>query len=300
VQLNLSLLGAFADFVSFLQDEVPEAVLERMTCRVQAGDLDLADTFVELSSDGLQVTGCIRLVRRGQDEAILMPWRGREGCGTRDSIRRLLVEARRRACELGARSLGTRVHDAQMTPNYRGALLDAGFEPATRRIEYKTPLAEMPTEDSSDLVWKTMAQTGEDSVLDLLQEASIGSPDGVDTNVGSAAIAGLLDADSDALDARTVQVGHLNGQAVAVLFCLATPQDGWSTIAFIGVVPSHRKRGLGLQAHRHGIATLRELGGTIYHDGTSESNEPMRRLFAKQGCIEFARMEEWHAALQQH
>lgn len=295
MRLNLSLLPAFADLVGLLQGDDPSAVLERMSRRVQAGDLDLANTLVELSPDGLQVTSSIRLVPRGRNEAVLMPWRGREGRGTRDSIGRLLIEARARARELKVLDLSTRVHDTQMTPDYRAALLDAGFELMGRRIEYKTPVAQMPPEGRTVLVWKTMAETGEGPVLDLLQSASTGSPDGVDTSLGVVAIENRLDAPYADLDPRTVQVGYLKGEAVAVLFCVADPKDGWSTIAFIGVVPSHRNRGLGLQSHRHGIATIRELGGTLYHDGTSESNEPMQRLFASQGCIEFARMEEWRA-----
>lgn len=271
-------------------------MLERLESQIEMGDLDLADVFVTLSPDGHEVTSALRLVRIGQDEAFLTPWRGRAGCGTRDAVACLLTEARARACELGIRDLGTRVHDPQMAPDYQAALRDAGFRLATRRIEYKTPLAQMPTEDPSSLVWKTMAETGEALVLHLLRDASVDSPDPVDTSVGSTAIENLLDGKYAELDPRTVQVGYEAGEPAAILFCLATPEDGWSTITFLGIVPSYRRRGLGLQAHRHGIATLRALGGATYHDGTSEANEAMQRLFARQGCLEFARMGEWHAA----
>ncbi len=296
MQLSLSSLPAYAELVAPLQGDDPSAVLARMTRRLQSGELDLANVFVELSPDGRQVTGSLRLVRRGQHEAVLMPWRGREGLGTAESIARLLFEARARVRELGLRELRTRVHDAQMTANYRSALVTAGFEVVARRVEYKTPLAQMSAEDRSDFVWKTMAETGQDLVLRLLHDASIDSPDGVDTSLGPAAIESQLDGDYADLDPRTVQVGYLKDEPVAVLFCLATPEDGWSTIAFIGIVRAYRGRGLGLQVHRHGIATLRALGATIYHDGTSEGNTAMLRLFARQGCIEYARMEEWQAA----
>jgi GNAT superfamily N-acetyltransferase len=144
-----------------------------------------------------------------------------------------------------------------------------------------------------------MADTGEGVVLDVLREASIGTPDGVDTSIGSAAIENLLDGPYAGMDPRAVQIGYLGGQAVAVLFCLVDTAVGWSTIAFLGLVPSHRGRGLGTQVHLHGIETLRALGGITYHDGTSESNDTMRHLFAKQGCVESDRMEEWHAAPRQ-
>lgn len=296
MRLDPSHLKAYAELLASLQGDEPSAVLERMTRRVETGDLDLADVFVEIGPDGLQVTGSLRLFRRGPDEAVLMPWRGRDGYGTRESIARLLMQARRRAGEMRIRDLGTRVHDDQMTPDYEAALLDARFERVTRRVEYKTPLDQMALEDTSDLVWRTMVETGEDLVLHLLREASIGSPDAVDTSVGSSAIENTLGARYEDLDPRAIQIGYLKADPVAILFCLATPEDGWSTIAFIGIVPSHRGRGLGLPVHRHGIATLRALGGTTYHDGTSETNGAMMRLFARQGCVEYARMSEWRAA----
>jgi len=287
-------LVAYAELVGSLQDERPSAVLERMQSQIEAGDLDLKDVFVALDRTGVEVTDIIRLVRMGKDEAYLTQWRGR-GSGTRHTIAALLTEARARADELGIRDLSTRVYDDRMTDAYRSALLDAGFTSTNRRVEYRTPLSQMPPEGESRFVWKTMTETGEDLVLDLLREASIGTPDGVDTSVGSTAIANLLDGDYASMDPRTVQVGFLDGTAAAVLFCVATPEDGWSTITFMGIVPSQRRAGLGTQAHLHGIATLRELGGVTYHDGTGESNEAMLHLFAKQGCVESNRMEEWHA-----
>ncbi len=271
-------------------------MLKRLEGQIHDGALDLADVFVTLDPTGDFVTGILRIVRIGKDEAFVTQWRGREGGGTRRAIADLILEARARSDELAIRDLSTRVYDSRMTPDYRSALLDAGLQLTSRRVEYKTPLAQMGAADSSDLVWRTMAESGEELVLRLLRDTSIGTPDGVDTSAGSAAIENLLNGKYAELDPRTVQIGYLKDEAVAILFCLATPEDGWSTITYIGILPSHRKRGLGLQVHRHGIATLRALGGIIYHDGTSESNEAMIRLFSKQGCVEFARMEEWHAA----
>ena len=131
-------------------------------------------------------------------------------------------------------------------------------------------------------------------MLDMLREASIGTPDGVDTSIGSTAIENLLDGSYADMDPRAVQIGYSGAEPVAILFCLVDTAVGWSTIAFMGLVPSHRGRGLGTEVHLHGIETLRALGGVTYHDGTSESNEIMQRLFAKQGCIESDRMGEWH------
>jgi ribosomal protein S18 acetylase RimI-like enzyme len=152
----------------------------------------------------------------------------------------------------------------------------------------------MAREGASDIEWRTMTEAGEGVVLDLLRETSVGTPDGVDVCEGSTAIENLLGGPYTNMDPRAVQIGYWGEQPVAILFCLVDTGTGWSTITFMGLVPSHRGRGLGTQVHLHGIETLRALGGVTYHDGTSESNEAMLRLFQKRGCIESARMGEWH------
>ena len=296
MHLNRTILPAYAELVASLQNEEPSAVIERLEGQIRDGELDLADVFVTLDPTGDLVTGILRIVRIGKDAAFLTQWRGRDGGGTRAAIADLVLEARARSDELAIRELSTRVYDSRMTDDYRAALHDAGFTPTNRRIEYKTPLAQMARAGASDITWKTMAEVGEGAVLDVLREASIGTPDGVDTSVGSTAIENLLDDPYASLDPRAVQIGYLGEKPVAILFCLVDTESGWSTIAFMGLVPSHRGRGLGTQVHLHGIETLRDLGGVTYHDGTSESDEAMQRLFAKQGCIESARMEEWHIA----
>ena len=294
MHLDHTVLAAYADLVASLQNEEPSAVLERVEGQIRDGVLDLADVFVTVDPTGDLVTGILRVVRIGKDEAHLTQWRGRDCGGTRRAIADLVLEARARADELGIRDLSTRVYDSRMTEDYRDALHDAGFALTNRRVEYKTPLAQMAREGASDIAWKTMAELGEGVVLDVLREASVGTPDGVDTSIGSTAIENLLDGPYAGMDPRAVQIGYIDGKPAAILFCLVDTKTGWSTIAFMGLVPSHRGRGLGAQVHLHGIETLRALGGVTYHDGTSESNGTMQRLFAKQGCIESARMGEWH------
>ncbi len=294
MRLDLTILPAYAQLVASLQDEEPSAVLERVEGQIRDGALDLADVFVTVDPTGDPITGIVRIVRIGKDEAFLTQWRGRDGGGTRRAIAGLVMEARARADELGVRDLSTRVYDSHITEDYRNALHDAGFTPSNRRVEYKTPLAQMAREGASEIEWRTMAEAGEGVVLDVLREASIGTPDGVDTSEGSTAIVNLLDGSYGDMDPRSVQIGYVDGKAAAILFCLVDTKTGWSTIAFMGLVPSHRGKGLGTQVHLHGIETLRALGGVLYHDGTSESNDTMRHLFEKQGCVESARMGEWH------
>ena len=139
-----------------------------------------------------------------------------------------------------------------------------------------------------------MADVGEECVLDLLRAASVGTPNGVTVEAGTSAVTDLLGGGYGALDPRTVQLGYLDGQRICVLLTRVDPDSGWSTFPFLGIVPKFRGHGLGEQIHAHGFATIRSLGGTLYHDGTSETNAAMVRLFEKHGCVEESQMEEWH------
>ncbi len=116
----------------------------------------------------------------------------------------------------------------------------------------------------------------------------------MDVEAGVSAIEDVLGGSYDTLDPRAVELGVLDGRSACVHLTRVDADTGWSAIQFMGVVPGFRGQGLGVDVHLHGIATIRALGGTLYHDGTSEANAAMLRLFEKHGCIEHSRMEEWH------
>lgn len=94
-----------------------------------------------------------------------------------------------------------------------------------------------------------------------------------------------------------VQIGYLDDRAVAFVCAQVSPEDGWSRITYMGLVPDARGRGLGTWVHRRGFRMLREQGGKLYHGGTAAANTGMLRLFREHGCKEVVRMleYEWHA-----
>lgn len=282
-------LPAYAAHVAARQGKDPASVLEKLREDIATGELRPADVFAARAPGTDAIVGSIRLVEVGTGTAIVTEWRGQAPAG--EAIFSLLTEATGRAAELGLDLLITRIDDTAMTPAYRSALTQAGFQSAGRRVEYKTPLAELPPETEGRLTWRTMAEAGSACVLELLEAASADTPDMAE--IGS--LEELEDHLSGAygeLDPRVVQVGFLDERSVAVLVA-RVEADGWSTLPFMGLVPDSRGRGLGREVHLHGLGTVRALGGTLYHDGTSEANTAMMRVFARHGCAEHSRMEEW-------
>ena len=289
-------LPAYAAHVATRDGSEASHVLERLPREVAEGDLCLSDVFVTFDPTGKRVSGIVRIVAFGESRVVLTEWRGDEGACTYEAISRLLAEAAARASDLGAKEMSTRVSIKGITADYRRALRDAGFRFEGRRVEYKTPVSKLPSERSSRLVWQTMADVGEELVLELIRATSANTPDGMDVEAGVSAIEDALGGGYSTLDPRAVELGYLNGRPISVLLTRVDPDSGWSAIQFMGVVPEFRGQGIGVEVHLHGFATIRALGGSLYHDGTSESNAAMLRLFVKHGCIEHSRMEEWHWA----
>ncbi len=289
--LDVCELPAYAEHIAKRGGKDPDTVLAELRDDLTTGQLRLEDIFPSREARTGRIAGSIRLIEVGQETAILTEWRGsREALASAD-LPALLAEGTRRASELGVHLLITRVDDQAMTPRYRSALVETGFRSAGRRVEYKTPLAELPVEAEGRLRWHTMAEAGSACVLDLLAASSTATPDPADID-RLEALGEHLGAAYEALDPRVVQVGFLDDRAVGVLVVRVEP-DGWSTLPFMGVIPDCRGRGLGREVHLRGIGTIRALGGTLYHDGTSEANTAMVRVFTGHGCTEHSRMEEW-------
>jgi len=60
-------------------------------------------------------------------------------------------------------------------------------------------------------------------------------------------------------------------------------QEG--SINYIGLLPTHRKRGLGTDLHLTGLHQLKKLGCENYFGGTSTLNKAMMATFRKNNCI---------------
>lgn len=289
-------LGSYLRFAApDLTDEQRVKRLARLREAVERGDRKLADIRVAKDPAG-QILAALRLVPAAGGGTLLLA--GPFLVNDDDAAASLVPEAMRRAHVHGARTVRCRPEKEAVGPLYRAALVKHGFENLGERIEFRAPVADLPLDDGTPLSWRNLADIGRGRAADLLQEVASGDPHGREEGGDpGAALAEWLGAPRLTTGPDCVQVGFLEQRAVAFVCAQVSPHDGWSRIAYLGLAPDVRGRGLGAWVHRRGFRILREQGGRTYHGGTAASNPRMLRLFRKHGCTETMRLLEfeWRA-----
>jgi GNAT superfamily N-acetyltransferase len=284
VELRPEDLAAYARLVV---SDRPET-FERLRVDVERGERALADMRVVPDGSG-GLKAALRLAPAGLSTVALAGPFGDDEAATG-----LLPEALARARELGARLVRNRPRVAQIGPRFRAALLEAGFKQLGERIEFKTQVAELPGDDGTPLEWRTLAEVGFDMAAEMLARVAEGDPRGdAENDDPRAEVAEFLAAPALTRGPECVQVGYVAGKPVAFVCAQVQPSDGWSRIAYMGVVPEARGKGLGAWVHRRGFRMIREQGGKLYQGGTAAANAPMLWLFRAHGCRETDRMLEF-------
>ena len=191
---------------------------------------------------------------------------------------------------------------------YRKALTQAGFHLLGERVEYKTPVSQLPqeiankiaNENANEIEWRTVLTEDElHTVAAIFKEAVEGDAHALDV------LANPLGCIKEALsqaeltsDLSGIQIGYVNHAPAAYVHVQISPKTGWSRVTYMGVLKKFRGKGLGKLVHLHCFAMIRELGGTLYHGGTSAENLAMIRLFESSHCVKFAEMQEWQLDLK--
>jgi len=248
----------------------------------------------------------------GQTWAIPVAWRcSAEGLPSEDEFHEALGALIVECQSEGALSIGTRVTthsdgvSDEMTSEraafHRGALIAYGFERGEDRVEYRMELREalkvtdgwanLPT-----LKWKPIDSASEADVAwagTLYRQACVGDPS-EDPNEDPLGFVRMHLADEDIVQTPSpVQIGMCDDQAAVFLALSVDPNDGWSSVHYLGVLPPFRGRGIGLAAMKKGLQLLQSMGGELYHDGTAAENIAARALFERLGRSPFRTMEEW-------
>ena len=186
---------------------------------------------------------------------------------------------------LGALPVEARFDMAANPP--RAALRAAGWERESERVEYRTPIEHLPGE-VGPFRWTSHEALDAGALAALVERGGQG-PNWSHDDTGASVVRTMLEHPQP----TTLEVGWLDGEAAAFVAACHDPRDGWSTLAFLGLVPEHRGKGLGAAIHRHGFAMLRAAGATLYHGGTSVENVAMQRLFERHVGEPFRRLEDW-------
>jgi ribosomal-protein-alanine N-acetyltransferase len=196
--------------------------------------------------------------------------------------------------------VGTRPFLSLLDEGYKTALTRTGFHLLGGRVEFKTAVSELPPETVGEIEWRPVASEDElPTVAEIFKDAVEGYAHAFDV------VADPLGCIREALseidltnNLSGIHIGYVNSEPAAYIHVQINPKTGWSRITYMGVLKKFRGKGLGAQVHRHGFTMIRELGGTLYHGGTSSENSSMIRLFEKNNCSKYAEMTEWNLDVQ--
>jgi ribosomal protein S18 acetylase RimI-like enzyme len=270
-----------------------------MRSRVLGGHLDLADVRVLVDRSGeVYATIGLDLVNASVAQLYRLYVRDEASREDQHMATSLLREAIARAHHLQATRITTRVHDAHSFPEYQATLEQLGFTALDRRIEFIAKLSDLPGEGASPFSWRSMAELPREAVVELLDDVLQGDLSPALYDSADEALREMLKAPDLNNSDDCVHVGLLEGALAALVIAQVQTSTGWASITQLGLHGNFRGRGLGAYVHRHGFDMLRAQGGAYYRDGTSLANTPMRRLFEKHGCREYARMTDWGASLR--
>lgn len=287
------------DLEDYVRLAAPDAPAERhaqMLARIREavaqGERRLADTRIVREAAG-HLRAAVRLAPAGGQTFFLVTPLRADAAADADAAA-LVPEAMERARAHGARIVRCRPDAARVGPHFTAALRAQGFRDLGERVEFKAPVESLPSDEGTPFAWRDLAAVGEERAAAMLQAVAEGDPhSGAEGEDPRAEIADWLSAAELTQGPECVQVGFLEERAVAFVCAQVSPETGWSRIAYLGLVPDLRGRGLGRWVHCRGFRMLKEQGGREYHGGTSTSNAAMLRLFRRHGCAEAYRMLEF-------
>jgi hypothetical protein len=295
LELTLERLKDYVDFIRPGADRSQkEQVFKKILRRTETGIRDLDNTRI-LLDDKEEILAGLRLVQLGQGFWILSELIAREDAGD-DGKRQatvLIDEAMKRANHIKANQVFTRINTAQYYHDYGVALSNAGFRRIGERVEFRSPVENLPDEIGTPFTWKPMDQVGMNTAIDLFGQVGEGAPDWDEDDDPANLLTVYFSEEGLTSGPECLHVGYIDNDPAAVVIAQVSPDDGWSRITFMGLVLHMRGRGLGRWVHRHGFQMIREQGGTLYHGGCLGVNTAMVALFNAHSCQEHLRVEEW-------
>ncbi len=167
---------------------------------------------------------------------------------------------------------------------FNDALRAAGFRDHRRKLFVMRDLTDdLPPGGS--FTWRTLAEVGEEAFVELMTRSSDDDPFPDDDFDPQEEWRELVAHAGEAFDPDRWRVAIVDGEPAGVVLPTPypdAPTEG--TLSYIGILPAFRGRGLGRDLHASGLRLLADAGCTVYKGSTDQRNEPMARVFARNGC----------------
>jgi RimJ/RimL family protein N-acetyltransferase len=223
--------------------------------------------------------------------------------------RALMSRVHELASELGAGELGHTIDSPpvpsqyQEHPEARVALLEAtGYELLRDGLRW---LLSSPRAEAQDapLSFRTIAEVGEDAFVDAIAATFAGTADNELTRdieehgLREAAHQYLEDHKSLEHRPEWFELGYDGDDLTGVIMGARNPTS--AVIAYVGVVPERRGRGLAAPLVRRGTQRLAAAGATEIRGDCDRDNVAMVKAFERAGYSQFARRRSYGHSLRQ-
>lgn len=219
----------------------------------------------------------------------------------------LLPEVHELARSLGAKALSHHVDSPPGAPQWQEnedarirLLVESGYELLRDGLRWMYSGSPVPRQQS--LVYRALADVGEDAFVEAIASTYEGTRDSwINQTVDEHGAIGAARADFD--DYR--QMEHLpewwelaftaDGELAGVIMAARNPTT--AVIAYVGVVPDHRGRGLAPELVQRGTEQLVASGSTEIGGDCDRDNVGMVKAFRRAGFEEVARRRSYRRTL---
>jgi GNAT superfamily N-acetyltransferase len=167
-----------------------------------------------------------------------------------------------------------------------GALERAGFTVEKKKALVGRGLeGELPGQGIG-FAFVPLAEVGRRRFVEVMTEAAEGDPfESMEGRDADADFEELVELAGNRYDPWSWFLALVDGEVVGVLLPQILPDaESEGTLFYVGVLPRFRGRGYGRALHAAGLSMLAERGAVGYFGSTDTRNEPMLRVFARNGC----------------
>lgn len=288
-----------ADYVGFLHPKASPLDIRPEVARLEVNFDDISGenetVFIQRGADG-KICGRLCLVRLqdgvfGLANPFIVADRDHEKVFAA-LLSETLDECRRR----GARRVHYRLNENIRTMGEADILLKNGFSFIEKRLEFKSELKDLPDGAGGPFSWEKPRDLSVGEVMRLarlLYQCSQGDPSATANDDHGQQIHQWLHESGLTAGPECFDIARLDGRDAGLIVAQVNPQNGWSRISYMGLLPEFRGKGFGLWLHRRGFDMLRAQGGQVYHGGTSATNRAMIALFRANKCRDYRTLQEW-------
>ncbi len=227
----------------------------------------------------------------------------------RSAVQAALAKAHDLARELGAQELNHSIDTPAAAPQYQDnerarirLMEESGYELLRDGVRWIYTDRSSPPVLERSLAFRPLPEVGEDVFVDAVAATYEGTRDSwINQSIAEQGVVGAARADfvdSQGMDHRPEwwELAYTaDGSLAGVIMAARNPTS--AVIAYVGVVPEQRRRGMAADLARRGTNTLLAAGATEIRGDCDRDNTGMIRAFERAGFTRFARRRTYHRAL---